>query len=235
MKKTKLNGLICGVGLCLCSSGAGAASVIFTGTEASTGESYSYLGVVYPLPGATLETGWFAIAVADYLTYSYNTAVNGQSATVKVHAPGFSSGLGYRFKYDTQILELSLKAGVQNFQHTPNINTSDPQGNRYKLSPGVYWQQQITPQWTASVRAAYDIGPRSYWSQAKLAFTPHWRWQAGPVLTAAGGVNYRSRKVGGFVQVNLGHGISIAPELGLSFKPDQPLRAYGGLALSALF
>jgi outer membrane receptor protein involved in Fe transport len=143
--------------------------------------------------------------------------------------------LGYRFKYDTQILEFSLKAGVQNFSHTPSIETSDPQGNRYKLSPGIYWQQQITPQWTASARAAYDFGPRSYWSQAKLAYAPDWRWQVGSVLTAGGGVNYQSRKVGGFIQVNLGHSISLAPELGISLKPNQPVRAYGSLALSALF
>lgn len=235
MVKTKLKAFIYGFGLCLFSTGAAAAGVVFSGTEASTGESYSYLGAVNPLPGATLETGWFAIAVADYLTYSYNTQTNGQPVKITVRAPGFSSGLGYRFNDKTQILEFSIKAGVQNFNHSPGIATSDPQGNRYKVSPGVYWQRQITPQWTASARAAYDFGPRSYWSQAKLAYAPNWRWQVGPVITAGGGVNYQSRKVGGFFQVNLGQGVSIAPELGLSFKPSQPTRAYGSLALSALF
>jgi hypothetical protein len=235
MAKIRLNALIYGIVLVSCSGGASAAGVIFSGTEVSTGESYSYLGAVTPLPGASLETGWFAIAVADYLNYSYSTTANGQPVTVEVRAPGFSSGLGYRFKYDTQILEFSLKAGVQNFSHTPSIETSDPQGNRYKLSPGIYWQQQITPQWTASARAAYDFGPRSYWSQAKLAYAPNWRWQFGPVLTAGGGVNYQSRKAGGFFQVNLGQGISLAPELGVSVKPNQSVRAYGSLALSALF
>jgi len=235
MAKTRFNALIYGFGLCLCSTGAEAAGVIFSGTEASTGESYSYLGAINPLPGATLETGWFAIAVADYLIYSYNTTANGQPVKVTVRAPGFSSGLGYRFKHDNQILELSIKAGVQNFTHTPGIATNDPQGNRYKLSPAVYWQQQITPQWTASARAAYDFGPRSYWSQAKLTYSPNWRWQLGPVVTAGGGVNYQSRKAGGFFQVNLGNGISLGPELGISFKLNEPVRAYGSLALSTLF
>jgi len=118
---------------------------------------------------------------------------------------------------------------------SPDIPTTDPKGWQGKLTPGVYWQAEISPQWISSVRAAYDIGPKAYWSQAKLAYQPDWRWQIGPVLTAAGGVNYRSRNAGVFFQANLGHGISLTPELGVSAQPNQPTRAYASLSASSLF
>jgi hypothetical protein len=212
-----------------------AEDVVFGGAQANPGESYSYAGIQRPMAGATLGQGWFVVAISDYLQYSYNTVYANKPVTVSVSAPGLSSGVGYAFKHDDQLLELALNVGAQDYQISPDIPVNNPVGLQYKLSPNFYWRRQFDVQWYGSVRAVYDFGPRSYWSQTRIAFQPDWRWQIGPTFIAAGGQNYQNRQLGMFANINLGDGVTIEPELGATIDPSQPVRAYEGISFSYLF
>lgn len=207
-------------------------SVVLAGSEYSSNNGYSHIGMVTPLAGDTLERG-FNLPVFLYLVeYSYSTTQNNRFVTVRAKVPGVSAGLGYQWIVGDTSLGLATSLAYQNTRQTPYIPATGAQGSVVILLPQMHVNYRLTPFTAADFMANYSIGQSAYWSHFRLGQQISNEWRVGPELGLQGGKNYRVSKVGVFAATPIAHGIMLEMNSGIQAAPALPSRVYVGLALS---
>lgn len=210
-------------------------NVFFGGAQYSSDSSYTFAGLLRPMTGAKLGEGWYQKAVASWLTYRYNTNINGQNYDIHASAPGIEAGVGYGWKGDAYALDLSGAVGYRRARVTPIVPANEVSGNVFTFNPQIQASYSFTPKLEASAIASYAFGQKSAYGRGRLAYKIDPTWFAGLQETYLKGPNYRINQHGLVLGRRLGDGYAVEVSFGQSRPRDGGNAGYISVGLSRVF
>ena len=231
----RLSLVVASLSICCVSWSQEPTNVFFGGTQYSPDSSYTFAGMVRPMTGAKLGEGGYQKAVASWLTYRYNTNINGQNYDVRASAPGVEAGLGYGWKGDAYTFDLSGTIGYRHVRLTPIVPANEASGNVFTFNPQVQASLSFTPKLEASAITSYAFGQKSAYGRGRLAYKIDPTWFVGLQETYLKGPNYRINQHGLVVGRRLGDGYAAEVSFGQSKPRDGSSTGYISVGLSRVF
>ncbi|ART53319.1 hypothetical protein CBP34_18880 [Acidovorax carolinensis] len=226
-----LAALLCAGGL---AQGQETQRLFIGGSQASSAGSYTYAGQIAPLEGARVGQGWFHKSVASWLTYRYDTDVQGLPVQARAGAAGFETGWGYAWDGDRLQGDVALSVGLRHTRLRPDaVRASGEHGTRITLTPQISARYLITPQWDADMLASYSAGTRSRFARARVGWRPaDTAWRVGLEATLSQGKDYRTEQAGLFAGHSIGAGWFLEINAGQAKPRDGKSTPYIGLSAS---
>lgn len=210
--------------------------VWFAGSEGTSDNHYSYLGVVQPVEGAKLGEGRFYRTTASWLTYRYDTVLRGSPATVRARSPGVEVAVGQALRGgDVWRADFSLGLAFRRTDLTPDDPGSRARGTRVALVPQAAGSWRFAEQLQAEGLSSLAIGNRSGHARVRLAWVPSSRWRIGGEAAQSEGPDYRDRRAGVFAAADVGAGLDLTLSAGRARDREGRDRNYAGLALARVF
>ena len=209
--------------------------LLIGGASVSKTNSYSYLGLITPVLGGDLNTGWYAVATTSYLRYEYDKDIANISTRVKVKAPGADVGIGYAWSGKNYSLRLATSLGARNFTTQPNNLPGENSGVKIYLTPQIEANYQFNQWLSSSLISNYSIGPDNYFNRFRLGANLGGGWNIGPEAFYLGGKNYKTQQYGLYVSKSMGSGLSLELSAGKVIPENGDNSTYGSVAFSKLF
>ena len=210
-------------------------SLVIGGVQGSSRSSFTHLGLIEPIRGGSLGQGWFRRTMASWLTYRYDTVLNGRELQARASAPGIESGLGYAWTIGPLTADASLALGVRHTSLSADVPSDGPTGTRFTVTPQVATRYDFNELINAEALGAYSFGTNDRFLRVRLGLHPVERWRAGVEGAAYQGSNYRSEQRGAFVGTTFGSGGWIELIAGRARSRDGEQSVYVGIAGSKLF
>lgn len=204
------------------------------GIQGSATGTYSYAGQIVPLEGARVGQGWFQKTVASWLTYQYDTTVEGVATDAEAGAAGIEGGWGYAWDTERFKGDVALALGVRNTRLRPAAARADGEhGTRVTLTPQIAVRYLITRQWDTDVLASYSAGPGSRFARARVGVQPaESAWRLGLETSLSQGADYRTQQAGVFAGRSFGSGWFLEFNAGQAKPRDGKSAPYMGLSAS---
>lgn len=209
--------------------------VAIGGVQYSPDSSYTYAGMLKSFPGGRLGEGWYSKVIASWLTYRYDTNINGTDYEIRARAPGIEGGVGYGWKRDRYTLSLSASIGLRHITVKPIVPENEETGNVWTFNPQLQGSLALTPKVEASTLASYAFGQESAYAQARLAWKPNGTWFVGLQEIYLKGRNYRINQHGIVVGRPVGNSYTFEVSGGRSRPRNGDSTGYFALGLSRVF
>ena len=206
--------------------------LLIGGSQGSAVSSYTYLGAIKPMVGASVGRGGFYKTVASWLTYRYDTEIGGANVDVQASAPGIETGVGYAWDSVSFKSDVSLVAGVRNTRLRPDVDTDGPSGARLTLTPQLSSRVLLTRSLEADVIASYSFGTRGQFARVRVGAEPAAGWRAGLEAMLAAGPDYRNLQRGGFVGTSVAPGWFVELNAGRAEPHSGSSSSYIGISFS---
>lgn len=208
---------------------AQAEGVTFGGSESAANSSFSYLGLIEPLPGSRMGQGWYVRGMLSWLTYEYDTPLGGVSRRVKAQAPGVEVGVGYPLPLGGGwVLDPSLSVGLRDTRLTPADPGNDAAGTQGMLTPQLGLRGRIGGVLELDALAAHAFGADSNYARARLGLPLARQLTVGAEASLSEGARYHDRREGVFARLGSGRG-SLTASAGYATDREGHRRSYFSL------
>ena len=212
------------------------APLLIGGGQASANSGFAYIGALQPWRGATVGDGWFTKGVASWVSYRYDTVVEGRTVDVRANAPGLEGGVGYAWGSGTAFTgDASLALGARYTRYSPDVPTDGPKGARATVTPQLFVRYDFTSFVNAETRASYSFGTRDRYAKVRLGWHPAPPWRVGVETVAASGTTYRDTQRGVFAGAPVAPGWWVDVNAGTSRARDGKQGSYVGVSSSRMF
>lgn len=200
------------------------------GVEASSDNTYFYLGNVAGLAGRELGQGWARRLWLDISSYQYDK--NGQ--TYEVRAPGVQAALGYQGSQADYWWGIYSGLAYRHSEISPDDLGSSVRGGM--LRPIVQAEaERSVNSWKLGVAGSYIFGQRAYWSRVRLSKNFGAAWYLGVEMLMQGDPEYEAYQTG-LILTGLRMGSADAGlKVGFRTVGELDSQIYAGIELGGLF
>lgn len=220
----------------LAADGASAPDSIFiSGVQYSPQSSYAYAGVLKTANGNPIGEGLYYKAIASYLTYRYNTTVNGAPVRITGSSPGIDVGAGYAWKGENYTADLSGAVGYRQLHVSPVVPANEKTGGVFSFSPQFQGTLAITKDIELGTIANYTFGQQVAYGRGRLLKKLPDGWFGGLEEIYQKGKNYRINQTGLVIGKDLAGGYSLDVSAGRSKQRGGDTSTYAALSLSRVF
>jgi hypothetical protein len=169
--------------------------MILTGAEVAKDTAYTYLGMVAPFAGNSLENGYVYRLWADYSKYSYT----GGDVKHDADAPSISGAVGYVQSGEGHWW--GAYAGLV-YRHTsisPDDLSSSSRGGKLRPNFSLEGEQELGPDWRVGAMGSYTVGQRAYWTRGSVSRVIGDSRRLGVEAIAQGDPSYHASQYGVFL------------------------------------
>lgn len=205
------------------------------GTQGSSAGTYTYAGQIVPLEGARVGQGWFRKNIASWLTYRYDTTIDGLPVEARAAAPGLETGVGYAWDGERFKGDASISLGVRHTRLRPHeARATGQHGTQVMLTPQVAARYLFSPRWDADALASYSLGAHSLYARTRVGVRPEGTsWRLGLESSLSRGRDYRTVNAGVFAGRPVGDGgWFVELNAGRARPQDGSTTPYIGLSVS---
>lgn len=167
-------------------------SQVFLGSNASSDNSYAYLGHVAPLPESVFGRGFVSKLWVDWSKYRY--ANGGQ--TYEVRAPGAEVALGYREASEAHWWAAFAGLAYRHSSISPDDLTNTVRGGMLRPIFQLEGEQTLEQKWRAGAGGSYIAGQKAYWVRGRVVREAWSGLQAGVEAITQGDPNYHANQFG---------------------------------------
>lgn len=214
---------------------ASAESVIFSGVEASSLTTHSYLGLIMPTEGKQLGNDWYRKFVASSTSYGYQNSERGTTVNIDGRSNGIDAGMGRTWRFENGSVDLSATVGYRDVKLTPYAPTNDRAGNLFTFNPQLMLSRQLSSRFDTDLLANYSTGTSSSFVRARIGMRPTERYRLGIEGKWLNGRNYGVKKQGLFVAFKVSERLILELNGGREEPEDRNSTTYAGIALSTNF
>jgi hypothetical protein len=206
-----------------------AESLVLSGTEWSRSASYSYVGALTPLGGASLGDGWVLRQWLDRLTYQYR----GASSEINADGYGFSPALGRQLPLGNSHVGIYGALRVANTSLHPDDVSNADRGIRARFSIQADALTPIAGWAENQLIAQAEFGNGGYFARERVLLRIPGRLTIGPEVVFKGNTKYSARQFGlAFGGLALGKYVALTLRGGVSDQRGQSTVGYGSVELA---